>query len=280
MTRTVPLLVTVDVEIAPDHNLDEQEQILDRLRRDLQGFPVTWFCTAVAAEKFSSPLQRLMQAGHEIGCHGVDHSPADDYQIMNSEQAKIAISEATERIESAVGQKPKCFRGPRMTTSNHTQSALVTQKYQADFSICAQRLDLFTCGGANILWLLTPRGAYHPSLESPFRQGELPIWAVNLSSLGIPFLSGILYLARLKFMKAFFRTLWVEARLTGRPIVYLFHSYEFTQLINPGSQPIHQRAYISNRDRRYEMNLALLNYMCALPDVRPMTASKFLENLS
>jgi len=273
----VPLLVTVDVEIAPDHHLDEQGQVLDRLRTDLRDLPTTWFCTAVAAEQFSAPLQRLVQAGHEIGCHGLDHSPADDYRHMTLARANSVISEATRRIAAAVGQKPRCFRGPRMTTSRYTQSALVTQGYQADFSVCAQRMDLVACGGADMLWLFAPRGAYHPAQESPFRQGEVPIWVVNLSSLGVPFLSGILYLAGVSFMQALFRALLAESRRTGRPIVYLFHSYEFAHLIHPGQQPLHQRAYISSRVRRYQMNLALLNYMCASPDVYPMTASMFLE---
>jgi hypothetical protein len=50
-SRTV--LVTVDVEIAPDHHLDEQGQVLDRLRTDLRDLPTTWFCTAVAAERLA-----------------------------------------------------------------------------------------------------------------------------------------------------------------------------------------------------------------------------------
>jgi peptidoglycan/xylan/chitin deacetylase (PgdA/CDA1 family) len=277
MARTVPLLITVDVEIAPDHNLDQQGQILDKLRADLGDIPVTWFCTAVAAKQFSVPLQRLVPAGHEIGCHGLDHSPADDYRYMSSAKANRAIQEATQRITMAVGQKPRCFRGPRMTTSCHTQSALMTQGYQGDFSVCAQRMDLLTCGGSDLLWLFAPRGAYHPSPDNPFRRGELPLWVVNLSSLGVPFLSGILYLAGLGFMQALFLGLLAEARRTSRPIVYLFHSYEFTHLIHSNRQPLHQRAYISNRERRYEMNLALLNYMCALPEIQPMTASMFLE---
>ncbi|MFB2974937.1 polysaccharide deacetylase family protein [Microseira sp. BLCC-F43] len=273
----VPLLVTVDVEIAPDHDLDEQSEVLDRLRKDLHGFPVTWFCTAVAAEKFSEPLQRLAQAGHEIGCHGLDHSRADDYRHMTVAGANSAIAIATHRIATATGQRPRCFRGPRMTTSRHTQSALIAHGYQADFSVCAQRMDLLTCGGAEMLWLFAPRGAYHPAVESPFRRGELPIWVVNLSSLGVPFLSGMLYLAGLGFMRSLFLALLAEARRTGRPIVYLFHSYEFAHLLDQCQQPLHQRAYISNRVRRYDMNLALLNYMCTSPDVHPMTASMFLE---
>lgn len=277
MAETVPLLVTVDVEVAPDHHLAQQEQVLDRLRTDLQGLPMTWFCTAVASEQFSAPLQRLVQSGHEIGCHGLDHSPADDYRQMTPARANSVIIEATHRITTAVGQRPRCFRGPRMTTSRHTQSALITHGYQADFSVCAQRIDLLTCKGADLLWLFAPRGAYHPEEKSPFRRGNMPIWVVNLSSLGVPFLSGILYLTGLGFMQALFLALLAEARCTGRPIVYLFHSYEFANLIHLGRQPLHQRVYISSRVHRYEMNLALLNYICALPDVQPMTATTYLE---
>jgi hypothetical protein len=277
MLKPVPLLITVDVEIAPDHHLDQQERILDKLREDLNGVPVTWFCTADAAEKFPQPLQRLALAGHEIGCHGLDHSPNDDYRYMSCDRALEAIKEATERIAKATEQRPQCFRGPRMTTSHHTQSALLDRGYKADFSVCSGRLDLLTCGGASILWLLAPRGVYHPASENPFRRGKLPLWVVNLSSLGIPFLSGILYLVGLRFMQMLFQALLLEARFTGRPIVYLFHSYEFTNLLYSDRLPWHQRAYISDRERRYEMNLALLKYMCSSPNVCPMTANTFLE---
>lgn len=277
MTKSIPLLLTVDVEIATDHNMTQQTKILDKLNTDLKSLPMTWFCTAVAAEEFSSPLKRLQEAGHEIGCHGLDHSKDDNYQRMSEDRANMAISEATDRITKAIGKRPRCFRGPRMTTSKQTQSALLTYGYQGDFSVCAQRIDLLTCGGANMLWLFAPRGAYHPSEKNPFYRGKMPLSVVNLSCLGVPFLSGILYLGGLRFMQRFFDALLVEARHTGNPIVYLFHSYEFAELTHPGGQPIHQRAYINDRNRRYEMNLELLQYMCRLPEVQPMTAITFLE---
>ncbi len=277
MTKTVPLLVTVDVEVASDHDLDEQAQVLDKLRCSLDSLPITWFCTAVAAEQFSDPLRRLILAGHEIGCHGVDHSPEDDYRRMSPEGAEAAISEATHRIVKVVGLRPRCFRGPRMTTSCYTQAALVNHGYHGDFSVCAQRADFFISGGADLFWLFAPRGAYQPSRNSPFQRGELPLWVVNLSSLGVPFLSGVLYLGGLHLMKSFFRSLVAEARCRGGPIVYLFHSYEFTSLTHSSRLPWHQRLYLSDRARRYEMNLALLNYMSTYPGVQPMTASTFLE---
>ncbi|MDJ0719291.1 MAG: polysaccharide deacetylase family protein [Prochloraceae cyanobacterium] len=277
ITKTVPLLVTVDVEVASDHDLDEQAQILDQLRCSLNNLPITWFCTAVAAEQFSAPLRRLILAGHEIGCHGVDHSPEDDYRRMSPEGAEAALGEATHRIARVVGLRPRCFRGPRMTTSRYTQAALVTHGYHADFSVCAQRADFFISGGAELFWLFAPRGAYHPSKNSPFQRGELPLFVVNLSSLGVPFLSGVLYLGGLRLMQAFFLALLAEARRRRGAIVYLFHSYEFTSLTHLGRQPWHQRLYLSDRPRRYEMNLALLNYMSTYPGVQPMTASTFLK---
>jgi len=277
MSKFVPLLVTVDVELATDHDIDEQSQILDKLRKDLNGFPVTWFCTAVAAEQFSAPLQRLRSNGNEIGCHGTDHGPEDDYRRMSSKRAQAAIGEATDRITNAVGCRPRCFRGPRMTTSIATQAALLAHGYKADFSVCAQRMDLFISGGASLFWLFAPRGIYYPARNHPFRRGSLPLSVVNLSCLVIPFLSGVLYLGGLGFMRAFFLTLLAETRYRKSPIVYLFHSYEFAQLKQPVRHPLHQRLYIRDRGRRYEKNLRLLKFMCTYPGVQPMTASTFLD---
>jgi Polysaccharide deacetylase len=275
--KTVPLLITVDVEIARDHELAAQSEILRRLQTDLQQMPITCFCTADAADEFAAPLQKLAADGHEIGCHGLDHSPNDNYRTMSAAQAVIAIQLATDRISQATGQRPQNFRGPSMTTSSGTQQALIQHGYSGDFSACAQRVDLLSCAGANTAWLNAPRGSYQPAVDRPFRWGDLPLTVVNLSCMGIPFLSGMLFLGGVGFMKMFFRLLLFEARIRGFPIVYLFHSYEFTPLTQTGQQPWHHGFYQTDRERRYQMNLELLRYMCSLPEIKPLTAHQFLS---
>ena len=68
----IPLLVTMDLEVAADHDLAEQSAILERLRVDLGrlALPITIFTTANAAVTFEGPLRALARAGHEVAFMG------------------------------------------------------------------------------------------------------------------------------------------------------------------------------------------------------------------
>jgi hypothetical protein len=277
---TIPLLVTVDVEVAADHDLDEQAGVIDELRAGLHqlGIPITAFSTAEAAERFAPQVRRLQANGHEIACHGLYHSSSEDFSRMSGAAIRRTLDAATGRIATVVGRAPRCFRGPRMTSSVTTQRALVEQGYVADFSVCSQRLDLLNCRGARLGWLSAPRRPYFPATTSPFRRGDVPIWVIPLSCVGVPFLSGVLYLAGLPAMRALFRILLGEARRTGKPIVYLFHTYEFcSRSQTPGlrSKALH-RLYAQDRGKRYADTLALLQLMQAQSGVRPMTGSEYV----
>ena len=57
--------------------------------------------------------------------------------------------------------------------------------------------------------------------------GNLPILEIPVSAIAVPFISSALYVLGVGFMKMVFRALYLEARRTGKPIVYLFHPYEF-----------------------------------------------------
>lgn len=169
-----------------------------------------------------------------------------------------------------------------MATSAVTQGVLVELGYEADFSVCPQRLDLLTCRGAHLGWLTAPRMPYHPSTSSPYRHGTVPLLVVPLSSLVVPLVSGVLYLFGLSFMKALFRTLLTEARVTGAPIIYLFHSYEFARFVGNGDihRPLHHRWYLVDPKRRYALHCALLEFMLAHSDVVPTTASAFVNTFA
>jgi len=60
VSSRIPLLVTMDLEVAGDHDLAEQAAILERLCVDLRrlALPITIFATADAAVKFEAPFAR------------------------------------------------------------------------------------------------------------------------------------------------------------------------------------------------------------------------------
>lgn len=280
---TVPVLITMDVEIALDHELQAQGEVLEQLRSAFRsmGVPVTAFSTADAAQRFAAQLRGLLADGHEVACHGLSHDDSEDFSRMPPQAIRWTLATATRRIAAATGHVPRCFRGPRMTSSPITQRALVDMGYVADFSVCSQRLDLLNCRGGNLGWLSAPRRPYFPAATSAYRRGNVPIRVVPLSCVGVPFLSGVLYTAGLRAMRTLFRLLLAESRRTGKPIVYLFHPYEFSpraawQRARP--KRLH-RLYRADRARRYADTLALLEYMLSHSFVRPMAGSEYVASL-
>ena len=281
---SLPLLITLDLELAHDHDLDEQREVLTMLRADLAALEarVTAFTTAEAAELFSTELREWVRQGHEIGCHGLDHSPEEDYRGASLATARDWIGEASERIERALGPgtRPRCFRGPRMETSSATQQALLAEGYIADFSVCPGRFDAFACRSFAPGWLLAPRTPYRPTWDSPFRPGRFPLWVVPTTALGAPLSSGWLYLSGTPLFAAFAGLLAREARMRGGALVYFFHSYEFARRVaRRDERPLHQRLYPRDPHRRYRANLELFASWLAQPDVEAMTASEYVEKL-
>src|SRR5512142_3092662 len=126
-----PLLVTMDLELANDHELAEQEAILDQLRYDLNrlALPISIFATASAAIQFGSALRTLVSAGHELGCHGLTHLPEEDYRTMDEATARATTLQASQKLSDVTGEWPTAFRGPFMMTSPATQRALIATGY-------------------------------------------------------------------------------------------------------------------------------------------------------
>jgi hypothetical protein len=288
--NAIPLLVTLDLEIAPDHDLAEQKSILHVLHTDFKrlGLPITVFCTSEAAGVFDQEIRMLRTAGHEIACHGVSHGA--DFGKLSLHDCRDAIARSTACLREASGTPPRCFRGPGMTTSAITQRVLVEHGYEADFSVCSQRIDVLNSKGGCLGWLTAPRRPYRPSEDSPFRKGDVPLLVVPLSCLGVPFLSGLLYLWGAGFMMAFFEILLDEARRIQKPIVYLFHSYEFsayrgTARTEDGANTAAAAAkrkflhslYLRDRKRRYEVTRTLFEHMLSKARVRPMTGREYVQ---
>jgi peptidoglycan/xylan/chitin deacetylase (PgdA/CDA1 family) len=280
--ESLPFLITLDLELARDHDPDEQLEVLARLRGDLGalGARTTVFATAEAAELFDAELREWLDQGHEIGCHGLDHAPEEDYRRAPLATARAWIAEASERIERALGSRPRSFRGPRMETSAATQQALLAEGYLADFSVCAGRFDAIACRSFAPGWLRAPRTPYRPSWDSPFRRGTFPLWVVPTTAFGVPFSSGVRYLAGPWLFAGFARFLALETRLRGGALVYLFHSYEFARRTAPlDDRPWYQRLYPRDPRRRYRAHLRLLEDLLAQPDIEPLPAIEYLERL-
>lgn len=282
----IPLLITIDLETAMDHVLSEQSEIIVRLFKEFSelGIVSTSFVTSEFATRFSAQIQSTNHSANEYGLHGRDHSVRENYCHMKKEEIESNIHASYDIVAEVTQSVPNCFRGPFMSTSSSTQQVLIGKKIRADYSVCSQRFDFINSRGGSLSWLTSPRTVYHPSIENPYRRGELPLWVIPLSCIGIPFISGIMYMFGLSFMKYFFRLLFAESMKTGKPIVYLFHTYEFSEQVSKANQsstyskksPIHS-LYIRDRKKRYEMNLDLIKYMMSFDDIQLFKNSDYLR---
>lgn len=284
----VPLLITMDLEIAKDHNMEEQKTILEKISSDLNklNLPLSVFLTSDSLDLFKNYIHKLNSPVNEFGIHGIDHGINENYKELDEEIIKTNIDYAFNNICNCLCRTPVSFRGPFMSTSSRTQKVLTNKGIKSDFSVCSQRMDFMNSRGGDLRWLFSPRLPYHPSDKSPYRTGESPLWVVPLSCIGFPFISSLLYIFGLGFMKYFFRILMKESIITKKPIVYLFHSYEFTgdvhlkktELNDPDSSFLH-KFYISDIKKRYEMNFSLIKYMLSFSSVRSMNSSHYIKYL-
>lgn len=281
----------MDLETAYDHDIGDQRSVLEKLRFDLQsmGLPISIFTTSESAEEFKPELINLKRSGNAICCHGFNHSLSENYRDLDELQTSVLIREATGKIENIIQDKLYSFRGPGFSTSSITQKVLIENGYKCDYSVCSQRIDFMNSTGGRIEWIFSPRKPYHPSSNNPYKKGNSPLWVVPLSSIGLPFISGLLYIFGLSFMKSYLRFLIYEAIKTGKPIVYLFHSYEFcryTGQIAPTGKTLDRaprkfihRLYSTNHAKRYYSNLKLLKYMVSLNSSEFFTANNYAEHL-
>lgn len=77
-------------------------RILDCLKAN--DVRATFFCTANFAENAPDILQRIIDEGHEVACHGCDHF---EPKATDFEQSKI-------RVEKVIGRPTYGYRQPRM----------------------------------------------------------------------------------------------------------------------------------------------------------------------
>jgi hypothetical protein len=288
-SRPVSVLLTGDVDYSAHHLPQDKEAAFAKLveaGRELAG-QLTFFFVAREAQQLPAQPGALKSAGHEIGCHGLTHGNEEEYDTMPADLQRRYLDEATDILARLSGAAVTAFRGPRVKISGPTLLRLSALGYVADSTVCSQRFDLVSSNLLQPGWLRAPRLPYHPSATDAYASGNLPILEVPVSALAIPFISSTLYVLGLAAMKLLFRLLYLEARRTGKPIVYLFHPYEFAPEIagakdysaNLKVHGLRFRRYLYRGDPATKLawNLDLWRFMAGFPGVRFITVSRYVE---
>lgn len=290
-TTKVSVLITWDIDPNSHLNWAQKRQALQasvNLCQDME-IAATFFCTAKEAVHYADQISEMVNAGHEIACHGLTHGDEEEYDQMPEEMQRRYIEQATHLLAKQTGVSVTAFRGPRVKMSHITLKILAEYGYLTDSSVCSQRLDIFSSNLVNWGWLMAPRLPYRPHKDSAFKQGELDILEVPVSALALPFISTALYVLKLPIMKALFRLLYIESRRNGKPIVYLAHPEEFGPQLWPAfkwadlspkklrTHGLMARKYLneSNPELRLEMSRALFAYMSTFSGVHFVTMREY-----
>ena len=97
-------------------------RILDGLKRN--GVRATFFCTGNFAEHAPEVMKRIMDEGHEVACHGVDHwQPAD-----------TDFARSKEIVERVTGQTVYGYRQPRMFPVLESEIRRVGYRYNSSLN--------------------------------------------------------------------------------------------------------------------------------------------------
>nr|WP_321497941.1 polysaccharide deacetylase family protein [uncultured Methanolobus sp.] len=186
----------------------------------------TFYFTGMFAEQSPESLELVKEHGHEIGCHGYDHSPMRSFDILNYNEQISELKKAKKAIEPVAG-KIKAFRAPALRINNDTIKALNAMGFTSDSSVASQRFDgPLTFGSRKKLkWLIAPRKPYYLSYDSSIKEGNSNVLEIPISALIAPYIGTTMRVSPeiTTFIEKF---LFYEASHTEKPIVFLFHPNE------------------------------------------------------
>ena len=155
---------------------------------DRYNVTATFYATARYSQLAKQSLHEIKKRGHEIGCHGFDHS--EYYDSLNYQQQVDILKKSKSIIEEIIGEEIISFRAPALRINKDTVKALENVGFKTDSSVASQRFDgPFTSGALKKLsWLTANRRPYFMSYKNPHKKGISSVLEVPITALGWPFI--------------------------------------------------------------------------------------------
>ncbi len=136
--RMIPIynVDTTENKVAITFNCAVGNSDIDSILATLDKYNVkaTFFLLGSWADDYIDEVQKIYDAGHEIGNHSYSHK---DMPSMNYEDIMLDIQKCNETIRSITGHSPTLFRAPSGAYDNKTISAaenlgMVTIQWDVD----------------------------------------------------------------------------------------------------------------------------------------------------
>ena len=115
-------------------------RVLDLLAE--RGLPATWFVPGHTIEAFPAEVERILEAGHEVGHHGYCH---EDPRPLSAAEEREVLERGIELIKKASGRRPTGYRCPSGSFSQRTLSYLVEYGFSYDSSMMADDFTPYYC---------------------------------------------------------------------------------------------------------------------------------------
>ena len=114
--------VDISLKEGMEVSVEGTNRILDVLKQN--HVRATFFCTGNFAENAPEVMERIMQEGHEIACHGVDHWQPKDTDFEMSKQI----------VERVTKRQVYGYRQPRMFPVSDSEIARVGYHYNSSLN--------------------------------------------------------------------------------------------------------------------------------------------------
>lgn len=161
--NTNPLILTFDIDGLYGSEIPVTKGILNILKKGRST--ATFFVTAIHAEKHPDLIDLILDEGHEVACHGYDHSVITDLSpVMFSEWLKTA----TDMLQRIVRKKIFGFKAPNSMIPRWGPSILHRLGYKYDSSVQPCIPIPFWYGAPR-----APLYPYYPSFENIYVESPL-----------------------------------------------------------------------------------------------------------
>lgn len=167
-------------------------RVLDILKQfDLKA---TFFVVADIIESYPGLLERIIEKGHEIACHGLHHEinihPKSKKPIYSASQFMDITSTAKEKLEKASGRKVSGYRAPGAYVGNWMFAPLIRLGFKYDSSVNPNsffnKTDFSTRPISSAPFKIQPEGSASCLLELPWSYNQ--IYFIRFPTAGGPFL--------------------------------------------------------------------------------------------